>query len=57
MKILSLRQPWASLVASGAKDVENRTWPIDFDHARSQLRHVTQLQSDAPACGWRIVRY
>jgi len=27
MKALSLRQPWAWLVASGIKDVENRTWP------------------------------
>ena len=25
MKIISVRQPWASLIASGVKDVENRT--------------------------------
>jgi hypothetical protein len=24
---LSIRQPWASLIAEGVKDVENRTWP------------------------------
>ena len=26
MKTLSVRQPWASLICSGMKDVENRTW-------------------------------
>lgn len=30
MKALSLRQPWAWLVASGIKDVENRTWLTKF---------------------------
>jgi hypothetical protein len=28
MKVLSIRQPWASLVMAGLKTVENRTWPI-----------------------------
>lgn len=26
MKVLSVQQPWASLIAAGIKDVENRTW-------------------------------
>ncbi len=26
MKTLSVRQPWASLICSGMKDIENRTW-------------------------------
>jgi len=26
MKTLSVKQPWASLICSGVKDVENRTW-------------------------------
>ena len=26
MKVLSVKQPWASLICSGIKDVENRTW-------------------------------
>ena len=26
MKALSIRQPWASLIVAGIKDVENRTW-------------------------------
>ena len=30
MKILSLQQPWAHLVVSGAKDIENRTWSTSY---------------------------
>lgn len=26
MKVLSIQQPWASLICAGIKDVENRTW-------------------------------
>jgi len=26
MKVLSIQNPWAYLIASGCKDVENRTW-------------------------------
>jgi hypothetical protein len=27
---LSVRQPWAELIVSGSKDVENRTWRTDY---------------------------
>lgn len=30
MKTLSIRQPWASLIAHGIKDIENRTWPTKY---------------------------
>lgn len=30
MKVLSIRQPWAWLIAHGHKDVENRTWSTKF---------------------------
>ena len=30
MKCLSFQQPWASLIAAGIKDVENRSWNTDF---------------------------
>lgn len=30
MKILSIRDPWASLIAYGVKDVENRTWTTQY---------------------------
>ena len=26
MKVLSIRQPWATLIMAGQKDIENRTW-------------------------------
>jgi hypothetical protein len=30
MKILSIRQPWLSLILSGDKDIENRTWSTNY---------------------------
>jgi hypothetical protein len=30
MKIISIKQPWASLIVHGLKDVENRTWPTRY---------------------------
>lgn len=40
---LSIRQPWAWLIANGFKDIENRTWPTSFRgpvliHAGKSLR-------------------
>lgn len=30
MKALTVRQPWASLIIAGVKDVENRTWRTSY---------------------------
>lgn len=30
MKALSIKQPWAWLIVTGQKDIENRTWPTKF---------------------------
>ncbi|HLW39173.1 MAG TPA: ASCH domain-containing protein [Brumimicrobium sp.] len=30
MKTISIKQPWASLIAHGIKDVENRTWQTKY---------------------------
>jgi len=30
MKLLSVRQPWASAIVNGEKDVENRTWSTRY---------------------------
>jgi hypothetical protein len=30
MKALTIKQPWAQLIALGLKDVENRTWKTNF---------------------------
>jgi len=29
-KVLSIQQPWAWLIVSGIKDIENRKWPTSF---------------------------
>ena len=30
MKALSIKQPWANLIASGGKTIETRTWKTDY---------------------------
>lgn len=30
MKALSIRQPWAWLIANGYKDIENRSWRTNY---------------------------
>lgn len=30
MKVLSIIQPWAGLIVTGLKDIENRTWKTDY---------------------------
>lgn len=30
MKVLTVKQPWASFIAHGIKDIENRTWKTNF---------------------------
>ena len=30
MKVLSIKQPWAYLIANGIKDIENRNWKTKF---------------------------
>ncbi|WP_246838397.1 ASCH domain-containing protein [Leptospira selangorensis] len=30
MKVLSIQQPYAELIVSGIKDIENRSWPTKF---------------------------
>jgi hypothetical protein len=44
MKIISIRQPWAALIVSGLKDVENRTWPTRY--RGPILIHASQRPDD-----------
>lgn len=30
MKTITVKQPWASLIVAGIKDIENRTWKTNF---------------------------
>jgi hypothetical protein len=43
MKIISLRQQWASLIVHGFKDVENRTWSTRY---RGPLIIHSSLRAD-----------
>ncbi len=45
MYALSIRQPWAWLVANGFKDVENRNWPTM--HRGPVLIHAAKTMSNA----------
>lgn len=46
MKALSIKQPWASLIAHGIKDIENRTWKTNF-RGRIYI-HATGSPSNEP---------
>ena len=54
MKALSLTQPWATLVASGAKSIETRSWytpyrgPLAIQAAKSFPRDCRELCLEAP---------
>jgi len=45
MKALSIKQPWASLIAHGIKDIENRTWKTKI--RGSIFIHATAKGTDA----------
>lgn len=45
MKVLSVQQPWASLIAAGIKDVENRTWKPKVNPGRI-LIHASKKCSE-----------
>ena len=43
MKTLSIKQPWAYLIACGLKDIENRTWKTKY---RGKILIHTSSKSD-----------
>lgn len=47
MKALSIRQPWANLIASGKKTIETRTWQTTY---RGPLLIVAGKSIDIAAC-------
>ena len=58
---LTVHQPWADLIVSGVKDVENRTWPVPSAtlHGRVWI-HAGQSFDDSwkwSAAGPRVVRH
>lgn len=48
MKALSIKQPWASLIAHGIKDIENRTWKTHF-RGRIYI-HASDKSVEQPFC-------
>jgi len=51
MKALTIKQPWASLIAHGIKDVENRTWKTNYRgriyiHASTPRKFKVDLTDD-----------
>ena len=66
MKALSIRQPWAWLIAHGHKDVENRTWKTEFRGPFLIHAGATMTRADYEACvifiadmrtSWRLPAY
>jgi hypothetical protein len=44
VKIISIKQPWASLIINGTKDIENRSWRTN--HRGPMLVHASQRIDD-----------
>lgn len=54
MKALSVKQPWASLIATGHKTIETRTWKTNY---RGPILICSSLQRDKVATAWWSVTY
>ncbi len=52
MRALTVRQPWASLIISGVKNIENRSWTTDH---RGPIV-ITSSAASAPAHEWENAR-
>jgi hypothetical protein len=60
--VLTIRQPWASAIIYGGKDVENRGWTTSYRgrlyiHAGMQLDPVDVLPADVPLLRGAIIGY
>jgi ASCH domain len=50
-KALSLKQPWANMIASGEKTIETRKWPTDY---RGTLLIVSSKSPDIRPAGCAV---
>lgn len=48
MKTITEKQPWASLIVEGIKDIENRTWPTKY-------RGRVLIHASAKGWKWKLV--
>ena len=46
MKAITIKQPWASLIAHGIKDIENRTWPCPKKYLGQRILIHSSAKSD-----------
>lgn len=51
MKALSVKQPWANLIAAGAKTIETRTWATDY---RGELLIVSSRKPPIEPAGCAV---
>lgn len=51
MKALSLKQPWANMIAAGEKTIETRRWPTDY---RGPLLIVSSKTPAIPPAGCAV---
>ena len=51
VKALSLKQPWANMIAAGQKTIETRKWATDY---RGQLLIVSSKTPDIPPAGFAV---
>jgi hypothetical protein len=51
MKALSVKQPWANMIAEGEKTIETRTWSTDY---RGEILIVSSRDPDIPPSGCAV---
>lgn len=51
MKALSIKQPWANMIAAGEKTIETRTWSTDY---RGEILIVSSKNPDIPPAGYAL---
>jgi hypothetical protein len=51
MKALSIKQPWANMIASGEKTIETRTWATDY---RGDLLIVSSRKPPIEPAGYAL---
>lgn len=51
MKALSVKQPWANMIASGSKTIETRTWAT---HYRGPLLIVSSRRPEIAPAGYAV---
>ena len=54
MKAISIKQPWAYLIASGIKDIENRTWKCPEKYIGTRVL----IHASAKTLDWdKLIKY